>query len=177
MGKITVYQCDNCLKEFKTSSDVLCIDGNILNGDGYIAISGDTNSLICIDCFNKLLGLVPKKVDSKELPVEETKESTIINKIFLKRINDEKEEDEFIKNIGHLTRDSFESVCKSNLINHYYPVVIEEGEAINHSAYKKTKTVSVIYKVFASIPQIKKIVVFLNENEDSALVDPIYLED
>jgi len=172
MGKLTIYQCDICNEQYTLSSQVMSVNGDILNGDDQIVIKGDKDKLICINCLiSKLESFREDEVFlSEEKNIIEEKESSKDFKL-LKKISNEKEEGEFIRIIGHSSRDSCERVYKGSLIDYYYPVELEDGETIVEEEYTRKRSVNVIYKVFASIPQVKKINALVHEKRSLAITD------
>lgn len=173
MGKVTIYQCDICNEQYTLSSQVMSVNGDILNGDDQIVIEGDKNKLICINCLiSKLESFREDEIFlSEEKQDIETDEKSPKDLKILKRISNEKEEGEFIRVIGHSSRDSFERVYKGSLIDYYYPVELDDNETINIEEYTKKRSVNVIYKIFASIPQVKKVNVFIHDKKNLAVTD------
>jgi len=172
MGKVIVYKCDYCLETYKYPSEVMSVDGVILDGNDDVIYEGDRLKLICGKCLLSKLEL-GEEIKEEEIFDDEREELNETPKEIqvLKKISTEKEESEFIGYIGHITRDSFNSVYNKSMLNHYYPIVLEENEIIEPNLFTKSRTVDVIHKVFASIPQVKKMVVLLNESENRAIAD------
>jgi hypothetical protein len=167
MGKITIFQCDYCNKEYKSSIQVKIIDGDILDGNENIVFEGDKDQIICNEC------LITKfeKITEEETVVEI--DNDISEKRLLKKINNIKDEDEFIKNIGYVNRDNFTKVYKDSLINHYYPIDDEEEKEL--VSFNIPRTANVIHTVFASVPQVKRMKILVNEENDEFAIANIDL--
>jgi len=173
VGKVTIYQCDYCNQNYNSPSQVMSIDGDILDGNDTVIIEESKGKLICIKC------LIDKLQSIKDFIVDETVEEEIglpPNWKLLKKISTKKEEEDFINLIGHVSRDSFDKVYNKSLIGHYYPLELDDGENIDVDDFGKKRIVDVIYKVFASIPQVKKMSVLAN-SENFAIADETLFDE
>ena len=52
MGKVTVYQCDYCDSKYELPSQVMTINGRILDGDGTVIYHGSREKFICHKCIS-----------------------------------------------------------------------------------------------------------------------------
>ena len=141
------------------------MDGSILDGDGNVVFEGDgENLIICNHCLVKKFEKITEEV--KEEIVEEIEED-VSKKKLLKKIKNMKDEDEFIKNIGYVGRDNFTKVYKESLVDHYYPIdAAEDDKELDIMSFNSPRTASVIYTVFASVPQVKRMKIFVNEKDN-----------
>jgi len=188
MGKVTVYQCDYCDSKYELPSQVMTICGHILDGDGAVIYHGSKEKFICHKCVSFK---IPSGDFSDETndnlndlsDFENSNEEHMVfdnekEYIFLKRISDEKEENEFINVIGHVTRESFNDVYNSSLISCYYPINPEDEETPDTDSFNDIKKVSIVYKVFASIPQVKELEVILSDDDgDFAIIEKNVLDE
>jgi len=189
MGKVTVYQCDYCDSKYELPSQVMTINGRILDGDGTVIYHGSREKFICHKCISFKIPssdlISETNNDLNDLSdFEDSNEETDMvfddekEYIFLKRISDEKEESEFINVIGHVTRESFNEVYNSSLIGCYYPINPEDEETPDTDSFNDIKKVSIVYKVFASIPQVKELEVILSDDDvDFAIIEKDLLDE
>jgi hypothetical protein len=184
MGKVTVYQCDSCGSNYKKPSDVITVDGDIYDGDGNIIHNGDKDEITCRKCFQALFELELKEAESNHKSkqdvdiIEEDPTLKDLNDcILLKKICDEKDESDFIHFIGHVSRDSFEKIYSDSLIKSYYPIDFDSYEDLKIESFDKEKSISVINKVFASVPQIKQLRALLYDQENLAVINKKIFEE
>jgi hypothetical protein len=157
MGKKIIFECDQCGKEYHSSNQVLILDGIIYNGNDEIIYKDNKKKIICQSCISKICSC--DTIDNEEcvIPQDEVDEQELdlADKTVLRKIENIKDEDTFITYLGHITREQFQKSFNKSLIGMYYPTEEEIGDININSCCNRN--LSVIYKVFAGIPQIKEI--------------------
>jgi hypothetical protein len=175
MGKnvIYTYSCDNCKADFKSPNDVISINGFIVNGENeriYLDLINQTD-VLCKRCFAniitqgvacKVIEPPPVVIPKQEIPKED------IDYVTLRKIETNKDEQEFVKELGHVSMENFRKLCSLNLIGCYYP--IDEPCALQSPCpYECDATV--IYAALAGIPQTKTTKVFYDNKSPFAYIE------
>lgn len=180
MGKnvIYTYSCDDCEKNFNTPDEVLSLHGDIKNGEDKIFIDSvvEKDKIFCKNCFiNKILGQDKKTCNTntkQEIVKKEVKIKPVVDFVVLRKIETIEDENVFIEYLGHLSRENFAQIYKKSLIGCYYPI----EDSIDFNVYDSECEIDVIYKAFAGVPQIKKVMAFLT-NQSFAYTDKNNLTD
>jgi len=164
MGKniIYTYSCDSCKTNFNSPDEVLSLHGDIRNGEEKVILTDSHTimmGLFCKQCFiDKILGRNPEDrtmCANNLINIEQEKIDEIFvdnsEYITLRKIETIKDEDEFIKELGHVSRDNFKKLYNLSLIGCYYPI----EEPCTFKPDTGLCDVTLIYAAFAGIPQTK----------------------
>lgn len=173
MAKKVIYNCENCSYETKDPNTIFHLDGKILNGEQEILSEDHSEKMLCSECLFNYIGIFNRNSQKENSRIEIQEEQVLQSQQVFKKISTIEEENELIRHLGFSSNESFKNVYDKSLLNLYYPIEDDEGQFDRASFGNQLdhKEVQLMFKVFAGIPQIKKIKIHVNDEYGIGFLD------